>query len=172
MNPDAQAQLDMADMMLNDPDPEVRRTYLAAYGGNVNDSDWAAIEDSENEPPYGDIPRKRRPMTRPKVLYQCATDNDGYPTCQGDRTSCGFGGVCAEIDPPQTPPAVAHKASGYFLMGADQPEDDGDREDPDDDEDPPWFEARYDGTCSGCGGEIIAGATQIRADGMNGWECC
>lgn len=31
MNPDAQAGLDTADMMLNDPDPEVRGAYLAAY---------------------------------------------------------------------------------------------------------------------------------------------
>lgn len=33
MNPDAQAQLDMADMMLSEPDPEKRRAYLAAYAG-------------------------------------------------------------------------------------------------------------------------------------------
>lgn len=45
MNPDAQAQLDAADMMLSDPDPEVRRAYLAAYGT--------------------DLPRKRAPMPRP-----------------------------------------------------------------------------------------------------------
>lgn len=173
MNDDAQAQLDMADMILNDPDPEVRRAYRATYGGDVNDTDWAMIEDSENEPPYGDLPRKRRPMTNPKVLYQCATDNDGFPTCQGDRTSCGFGGVCAELDPPAPAPSVAHGARndpGDFLMGADQPDDDDD--DSDDDDDPPWVEAKYDGECTTCFREIIAGVTMIRADGLGGWECC
>ncbi len=45
MNPDAQAGLDAADMMMNDPDPEVRREYQALYGS--------------------DMPRKRRPMTPP-----------------------------------------------------------------------------------------------------------
>jgi hypothetical protein len=31
----------------------------------VNDTDWAATEDSENSPPYGDLPRKRHPMPAP-----------------------------------------------------------------------------------------------------------
>ena len=44
MNPDAQAELDMADMILNDPDPDVRRSYLAAFADDP------------------DLPRKRRPM--------------------------------------------------------------------------------------------------------------
>jgi hypothetical protein len=34
----------------------------------------------------------------------------------------------------------------------------------------PWFAARYDGDCDGCGGDIIEGA-QIRADGEGGWLC-
>ena len=37
----------------------------------------------------------------------------------------------------------------------------------------PWITAvytTYDG-CSGCGGDIIEGETEIRADGNGGWEC-
>jgi hypothetical protein len=52
-----------------------------------------------------------------------------------------------------------------FLMGdAPEPEDD--------DQDPPWITARYDGFCSSCGDTILAGVTEIRADGYGGWECC
>jgi hypothetical protein len=137
----------MADMMLNDPDPEVRRAYLAAY--------------HENAP---DLPRRKRaPM--PKILYRCGTDNDGFPTCQGDRTTCGLGGVCAELDPD--PPAVAPLATvpppDGFLMGADQPEDEDDEDE--------FFTARYDGKCSACDEYHISGGyTMIRSDGMDGWE--
>jgi hypothetical protein len=33
-----------------------------------------------------------------------------------------------------------------------------------------WFEAQYEGECSGCGGGIVPGDT-IRADGHLGWLC-
>lgn len=38
----------------------------------------------------------------------------------------------------------------------------------------PWLTAGFDGACSGCGGDIAAGADEIRADGSGGWEgrCC
>jgi len=37
----------------------------------------------------------------------------------------------------------------------------------------PWFQAYYDGVCSGCGNGIQQG-DMIRADGEGGWlnECC
>lgn len=137
MNPDAQAQLDTADMMINDPDPAVRRAYLEAYGGTMPT----------------------------KILYACATDNDGFPTCQGDRTSCGFRGVCSEIDPPPVVAPVTADASN-FMMGADQPDDESEE-----DNDPPWITAKYDGRCSACEEfHIAAGVTRIRADGYDGWE--
>jgi hypothetical protein len=53
-----------------------------------------------------------------------------------------------------------------FLMG--EPPEESDEED----HDPPWFTARFDGFCASCGGEIFGGVTEIRADGYNGWECC
>lgn len=34
----------------------------------------------------------------------------------------------------------------------------------------PWFEARYDGECAGCGDEFEAGE-EIRADGEGGYLC-
>jgi hypothetical protein len=33
---------------------------------------------------------------RPKILYACGTDNDGYPECQGDGSTCGPGDTCTE----------------------------------------------------------------------------
>lgn len=38
----------------------------------------------------------------------------------------------------------------------------------------PWVTAQFDGECSGCPTEIVAGQTLIRADGYGGWEaeCC
>lgn len=150
MNPDAQAELDTAYTMLSDPDPEVRRAYLASFGD--------------------DLPRKRRPM--PKILFACGTDNDGRPTCQGDGTTCGLGGVCAELDPE--PPAGAARAvvppsdtaTGDFLMDGGHV-----HEEDDDPEDDSFFTAKYDGRCSACEEfHIAAGETRIRADGYNGWE--
>lgn len=36
----------------------------------------------------------------------------------------------------------------------------------------PWFAARYDGKCSGCGDTFEAGAGWIiRSDGDDGWLC-
>lgn len=37
----------------------------------------------------------------------------------------------------------------------------------------PWFPARYDGECDGCGEPFDAG-DDIRSDGSGGWlaECC
>lgn len=40
-----------------------------------------------------------------RVLFACGTDNDGYPTCQGDGTTCGWerdgrGEFCLELDKP------------------------------------------------------------------------
>lgn len=52
-----------------------------------------------------------------------------------------------------------------FLMGGSgtAPE-----EEPDE---PPFVTARYDGLCSACEEfHVIAGETNIRADGMGGWE--
>lgn len=105
-----------------------------------------------------------------KVLFACATDNDGFPVCQGDGTTCGLGGVCAELDP--APPAGAAGAvagpsdavTGDFLMGAPL--------DPvEDDEDDSFFTAKYDGRCSACEEwHITAGVTMIRSDGAFGWE--
>lgn len=37
-------------------------------------------------------------------------------------------------------------------------------------DDPPTFIARYDGTCSVCGGDIAADVHPIRADGGGGYE--
>jgi hypothetical protein len=143
MNPDAQSQLDEADFYLNDPDPEVRRQWLSGFAD--------------------DLPRKRAPMPS-KTLYVCGTDNDGWPTCQGDGTTCGLGGVCAELDPPpqaDAPGAVVPPPDG-FLMGASADEDD---------DEPPFVTAKYDGYCSACGEYHIAeGITMIRSDGNNGWE--
>jgi hypothetical protein len=34
----------------------------------------------------------------------------------------------------------------------------------------PWFQARYDGECDGCGYEFQAGDL-IRSDGADGWLC-
>lgn len=34
----------------------------------------------------------------------------------------------------------------------------------------PWFPARYDGECDGCGSEFQAGDS-IRSDGAGGWLC-
>lgn len=141
----------------------------------MNPTDWAKIEDSENalcdRPPYGDLPRKRAPM--PKILFVCGTDNDGFPTCQGDGTTCGLGGVCAELDPepqahPPAPPedAVALPPDAFLMDGGYVHEED---EDPDDD--PPFVTAKYDGYCSACGEyHILEGITMIRSDGSNGWE--
>ncbi len=150
MNPDAQSQLDEADFYMNDPDPEVRRQWL---------SQWA-----------DDLPRKRAPMPKIKgtrTLYVCGTDNDGRPTCQGDGTTCGLGGVCAELDPAppaDVPRAVVPPVDG-FLMG-----DTGETETEEDD-DVPFFTAKYDGKCSACGEYHIAeGETKIRSDGAFGWE--
>lgn len=28
------------------------------------------------------------------ILFECGTDNDGYPTCQGDGSTCGPGDSC------------------------------------------------------------------------------
>lgn len=36
--------------------------------------------------------------------------------------------------------------------------------------DPPTFVARFDGTCSACGGDIAADVHPIRADGSGGYE--
>jgi hypothetical protein len=33
-----------------------------------------------------------------------------------------------------------------------------------------WIDAKFHGTCSGCGDHITPGE-QIRADGEGGWEC-
>lgn len=143
----------------------------------MNPTDWSKIEESENRPPYGDLPRKRAPMPKIKetrTLFVCGTDNDGFPTCQGDGTTCGLGGVCAELDPdppflngglPGVPPmddeAVALPPDG-FLMGVSADEDD---------DDPPFVLAKYDGYCSACGDyHILEGVTMIRADGNDGWE--
>jgi hypothetical protein len=102
----------------------------------------------------------------PRILYACSTDNDGYPTCQGDGTSCGYKGVCSELDPPPVAVAPVTADSEVFLMGADQPDDDDQ-----DDGDPPFVIAKYDGRCSACEEyHIAAGITMIRADGMDGWE--
>lgn len=40
-----------------------------------------------------------------RVLFACGTDNDGYPTCMGDTSTCAPGGQCegwpqAESAPP------------------------------------------------------------------------
>lgn len=41
----------------------------------------------------------------------------------------------------------------------------------DDPDDPPVITARYDGMCSACEEfHIVAGVTEIRADGYGGWE--
>lgn len=34
-------------------------------------------------------------MTR--TLFACGTDNDGYPTCQGDGSTCGSGDSCETL---------------------------------------------------------------------------
>jgi hypothetical protein len=34
----------------------------------------------------------------------------------------------------------------------------------------PWFVAGYEGSCAGCGGDIIEG-DMIRSDGENGYLC-
>jgi hypothetical protein len=34
----------------------------------------------------------------------------------------------------------------------------------------PWFPARFDGDCDGCGGPFDEG-DQIRSDGEGGWLC-
>lgn len=33
-----------------------------------------------------------------RVLFACGTDNDGYPTCQGDGTTCGPNDSCAGVE--------------------------------------------------------------------------
>lgn len=38
-----------------------------------------------------------------KTLFACGTDNDGYPTCQGNGTTCGWEReagreYCAELE--------------------------------------------------------------------------
>lgn len=149
MNPDAQAALDMADMMLNDPDPEVRRALLAAYGS--------------------DLPRKRAPM--PRILYVCGTDNDGRPTCQGDGTTCGLKGVCAELDPAPPAGAAGSVAAPDGGTTADFLMDGGYVHEEDDDPEDEFFTAKYDGRCSACEEwHIEAGVTMIRSDGAFGWE--
>lgn len=32
-----------------------------------------------------------------KILFACGTDNDGWPECQGDGSTCGPDGTCAEL---------------------------------------------------------------------------
>jgi hypothetical protein len=131
-------------------------------GVEVNETDWAKIEDSENEMCERPVPKIKGTRT----LYVCGTDNDGYPTCQGDGSTCGLGGVCAELD-PETPADAAGDVvppPDGFLMGASDDEDD-------DDDEPPFVMAKYDGYCSACGDYHIAeGITMIRSDGNNGWE--
>jgi len=36
-----------------------------------------------------------------KHLYACGTDNDGYPTCQGDGQTCGPPGQCVALLHPK-----------------------------------------------------------------------
>jgi hypothetical protein len=32
-----------------------------------------------------------------KILFACGTDNDGYPTCQGDGSTCGPPDQCVAL---------------------------------------------------------------------------
>lgn len=32
-----------------------------------------------------------------KTLFACGADNDGYPQCMGDGSTCGPGDVCAVV---------------------------------------------------------------------------
>lgn len=34
------------------------------------------------------------------ILFACGTDNDGWPTCMGDGSTCGPGDSCEELDKP------------------------------------------------------------------------
>ena len=51
------------------------------------------------------------------VLFACSADNDGYPTCTGDGSTCGPDGSC-----PRVPPAGAeveyHARSGSMTSSA------------------------------------------------------
>lgn len=44
-----------------------------------------------------------------RVVFVCGSDNDGYPTCQGDGSFCGWERerpgefFCAELDKPADP---------------------------------------------------------------------
>lgn len=42
----------------------------------------------------------KRWYDKANVLFACGSDNDGYPTCQGDRSTCGRGYSCPELDKP------------------------------------------------------------------------
>ena len=34
----------------------------------------------------------------PRLLFACGTDNDGYPTCQGDGSACGPRDTCVMLE--------------------------------------------------------------------------
>ena len=38
-----------------------------------------------------------------KILFACGTDNDGYPTCQGDGSTCGPPDQCVALIHPNMP---------------------------------------------------------------------
>lgn len=40
-----------------------------------------------------------------RTLFACGTDNDGYPTCMGDTSTCAPDGKCAGWPQPKDKPA-------------------------------------------------------------------
>lgn len=67
----------------------------------------------------------------------------------------------------KTSPGTGVAADDFLSGGEDDSEDAEDQA-------PPWFESRHDGSCDSCGLDFDAGA-RIRADGSGGWEaedCC
>lgn len=101
MNPDAQAGLDTADMIMNDSDPEVRRAYLAAYGEDpegdhrVNPTDWAKIEDSENDDAYAPPPRKDHTVPNSSSDFLMGEGSDDRDSRPGPWFPAAYPGECS-----------------------------------------------------------------------------
>lgn len=56
-------------------------------------------------------------------LYQCGTDNDGFPTCMGDGGSCGPDGVCWSFRFPERQFTVSVTMPGVVRITSNKPLD-------------------------------------------------
>lgn len=76
----------------------------------------------------------------------------------------GYGGDYGPRPANRKRTAMPADPNDFLMGGATPPPEDHD-------DDPPFVTAKYDGRCSACGEfHILAGDTQIRADGDGGWE--